>query len=133
MVIKRKYRLNIIFLIVLIGSIIYFQKSINKFEEELLQDSKFAIGTFDKLGYGYKGGGRNYQYSYYNENFGRIRRMTDQQNMPKLEERNVLKGDQFLVLYNKDGESIYFDKPIKDSTDFKRYVKEFDEMRKQKK
>ena len=42
-------------------------------------------------------------------------------------------GDQFLVLYNEDGEGIFFNYPIKDSTDFKRYVREFEEMRKQKK
>lgn len=43
-------------------------------------------------------------------------------------------GDKFLVLYNKDKpkESIIrLDYPIKDSTDFKRYVKEFEQMRKQ--
>ena len=126
--------LNIIFLIVLVGAFIYFQKSTTKFEEELLQDSKFAIGTFDKFGYGYKGGGRNYQYSYYNEDEKRIRYKTGQRKMPKLEQRNALiKGDRFFVLYNKNSESIYFDRPIKDSTDFKRYVKKFEEMRKQKK
>jgi hypothetical protein len=130
---KRKHMLNIVFITILVGSIIYLQKSTNKFEEELLQDSKFAIGTFVKFGYGYKSGGRNYQYSYYNENFGRIRPMTDRRDMSKLEQRNVLKGDQFLVLYNKGGESIYFDRPINDSTDFIRYIREFEEMRKMKK
>ncbi len=42
-------------------------------------------------------------------------------------------GSKFLVIYDKENpkESIIrLDYPIKDSTDFKRYVKEFEEMRK---
>ena len=44
-------------------------------------------------------------------------------------------GSKFLVIYdvNNPKESIIrLDYPIKDSTDFKRYVKEFEQMRKQK-
>lgn len=44
-------------------------------------------------------------------------------------------GDKFLVLYDKedpDRAVIRLDYPIKDSADFKRYVKEFEQMRKQK-
>ena len=50
--------------------------------------------------------------------------------------RNVIEGDKFLVLHPKgtlSSESrILLDYPIKDSIDFKRYVKEFEQMRKQK-
>lgn len=134
MVIKRKYMLNIIFLVVAIGGIIYFQKSIENSENKRLKTSKCAIGTFEGFGYASRAGGINYKYSYYNEDEGRKKNKTDQSRMPKIEQRKILiEGDQFLVLYNEDGSSIYFDYPIKDSTDFKQYIQEFEEMRKQKK
>jgi len=44
-------------------------------------------------------------------------------------------GDKFLVLYNNEKPKksiIRLDYPIRDSSDFKRYVKEFKQMRKQK-
>ncbi len=46
---------------------------------------------------------------------------------------SLKKGDKFLVLYlEKDPRKsiLLLDKPIKDSTDFQRYVHEFEEMRK---
>jgi len=49
---------------------------------------------------------------------------------------NLKRGDQFLVLYEKDKPEkaiIRLDCPIKDTTDFKRYIKIFEEMRQQKK
>lgn len=48
----------------------------------------------------------------------------------------VKDGEKYLVLYKKDNPAenrMFFKYPIKDSTDFKRYVKEFEQMRKQKK
>lgn len=134
MVIKRKYMMNIIFLVVVIGGIIYFQKSIKNSENKRLKASNYAIGTFEGFGYASRAGGINYKYSYYNEVEGRKKNKTDQSRMPKIEQQKILiEGDQFLVLYNEDGSSIYFDYPIKDSIEFKRYVHEFEEMRKQKK
>lgn len=129
---KKKYMINFIFIIVIILFFIYLKKSTNKFEEKLLFNGKFAIGRFEQFGYGYKAGGSNYKYSY--DEDGRIRYVTGQRKMPDSELSNMIKnGDQFLVLYNNEGELIYFDKPIRDSTDFKRYVHEFEEMRKKKK
>lgn len=131
MKIERKYILNGIFLIIVVVSLILLQRSTNQFEERLLLDGKFAIGTFDSFGYAYKGGGRNYKYSY--DADGRIRNVTDQRKMPNSEQRiRILNGDQFLVLYNNEGESIFFDKPIHDSTDYNRYIQEFEELRKKK-
>jgi hypothetical protein len=50
--------------------------------------------------------------------------------------RNLAKrNDKFLVLYDKGDPRksiIRLDYPIRDSTDFKRYVKEFEQIRKQK-
>ena len=48
---------------------------------------------------------------------------------------NVKKGEKYLVFYKQDNPEksiIRLDYPIKDSTDFKRYVKEFEQMRKEK-
>ena len=47
----------------------------------------------------------------------------------------VKEGEKYLVLYKKDNPAenrMFFKHPIKDSTDFMRYVKEFEQMRKQK-
>lgn len=134
MVLKRKYMLNLIFLIGLIGVFLYFQNWTNKFEKRLLKDGKFAIGTFTKhiypLGRSYS---NKYEYSF-SDDSGNNHSKGDSKNLPKGNFREEVKeGDQFLVLYNEDGSDIYFDRPIKDSTDFKRYIKEFEEMRKQKK
>jgi hypothetical protein len=48
----------------------------------------------------------------------------------------VKNGDKYLMLISKEDRAKYivmFKYPIKDSTDFKRYVKEFEELRKQQK
>jgi len=48
----------------------------------------------------------------------------------------IKKGDRFLVLYLPEKPKtaiMLFDYPIKDSADFKRYVKKFEQMRKEKK
>ena len=50
--------------------------------------------------------------------------------------KGVKEGGKYLVLYNKSNPAenrMFFDYPIKDSTDFKRYVKEFEDMRKRNK
>jgi len=47
----------------------------------------------------------------------------------------VKKGDKYLMLISKDNSKRYvvmFKYPIKDSADFKRYVKEFEQMREHK-
>ena len=49
--------------------------------------------------------------------------------------RDAKKGDLFLVLYDKKAPKnaiIHFDYPIKDSTDFNRYVEEIERTRKEK-
>ena len=48
----------------------------------------------------------------------------------------VEEGKRYFLLVNKEGfqkTKILFDRQIKDSTDFQRYVKEFEELRKQQK
>lgn len=129
---KRKHIMEIGFLAFSIIGLILFTHWGNKIEKKRFQDSKFAIGTFQGSGYSYKAGGDNYKYSYYNEDEGRVLNKTDQVRMNN-QPRTLKPGDQFLVLYNKDGSGMYFDRPIKDSSDFKWYVQEFEEMRKQKK
>jgi hypothetical protein len=46
----------------------------------------------------------------------------------------IKEGEKYLVLYDKDNPTenrMFFSYPIRDSTDFKKYVKEFEQMRKQ--
>lgn len=128
---KKNNNLEWIFVLVItIGGLFLLERFTKKSESNLMENGKFSIGTFEEFGFGFKAGGRNYKYYYLDEN-GKVANKVDQERMPKNELRKILKrGDQFLVIYNNHGSGIYFDRPIKDSTDFKRYVQEFEAMRK---
>lgn len=118
---------------IFVGSILYFKSWDKNFEQRLMQSGKFAIGTFTRHKYP---SGRSYvnKYEYsFSDDSGNKHYQGDSKNLPKGNFREEVKeGNQFLVLYNEDGSSIYFDRPIRDSTDFRRYVQEFEVIRKQK-
>lgn len=133
-VFKMSYR---ILSLIGVGIIIYFfTKSTNKFEGELIKNGKFAIGTFKGYSFspGTRGGNRSFQYFFYdNEEKYQNGGATFKGKYPsKNQRKTLLKDDKFLIMYNLEGSLILFDYPIKDSADFKRYVKEFEQMRKQK-
>ena len=122
----------LIVLLVTTSGLTYLNNWEKKFKKSLLESGNFAIGNFVKFSMGYYLSGRSYHYYYYNKQRKKVF-TTGSRGMPEREMRNKMKkGDQFFVIYNNDGASIFFDKPIKDSTDYKRYVKEFEEKRKQK-
>ena len=131
---RRKNLIEFLFVATIcIGGIIYFQNGTDKIEKRILNEGKFAIGTFIKheypMGRAYS---NKYRYSF-NDEYGKTYYRGDTRNISKGDwdfRLSVFEGDKFLVLYNEDGSMIYFDHPIKDSTDFKRYIREFEEMRK---
>lgn len=132
MKIKRKSIIEfIVVTAVFTGSMIYFNNWENKFEESLIHEGKFAIGTFTKHKYpSGRGTSNKYEYTFCDE-FGKKHYQGDSKNLPKENFRlSVFVGDRFLVIYNEDGSEIYFDRPIRDSTDFIKYIKEFEEIRK---
>lgn len=132
MKIKRKSIIEfIVVAVVFTGSMIYFNNWENKFEKRLMEEGKFAIGTFTKHEYpSGRGSSYKYRYTFFDE-FGQKHYQGDSQNLPKGNFRlSVFVGDRFLVIYNEDGSNIYFDRPIRDSTDFVKYIKEFEEARK---
>ena len=128
--------INIIFLIICVLILFLLVRSENRSEKAIFKKGKASIGTVIRLAKTthYFGGG-GYDYYFYNDNhkksyssFYKLGLLTEEQ------KKNIKKGDKFLVLYLPGkGSIILFDKPIKDSTDFKRYVKEFEDMRKRNK
>jgi hypothetical protein len=123
------------FLIVLtvgVGSTLIFINQRKASYKAKIESGDFAIGTFIQFGVNLVGYSHYYKY-YYRNKYGKKVFYVDSGRMPDDKLKNeIKKGNQFFVIYNNDGASIFFDKPIKDSIDFKRYVKEFEEMRKQK-
>lgn len=131
MTIKKKKFMELLVVVLVIVGLIFLNKAGNKFNDELIYSGKFAIGTFVQFSTQLVGFSRSYKYYYYNNN-GNKRYSVDSKNMPdKKMRKNIKKGEQFFVLYNEDGASIFFNKPINDSTDFENYVKEFKKLRKQ--
>jgi len=140
MIDMNKITLMIISLFV-IGGILLIQsgKKRNLVKRNLLKyEGGFSIGIFESRNYS---NGRTYSISFSYTIDDKDYRNGDTQcflDSPKAADAFTNKDlarkkDRFLVLYNKENpkESIIrLDYPIKDSTDFKRYVKEFEEMRK---
>jgi len=131
-IVKSHYKI-----IILLGIIIWiyiFYNSSKKIDLNIVNKGKFTIGTFKEFTYSIgHGGGHHLEYSYYDED-GKYHSDSNVPIFPNKEQRKIIsKGDQFLVVYNSDGSMIFFDRPIKDSADFERYVKEFEELRRQQK
>lgn len=122
---KNIISLGLVFLLVVLT---FVYRSHKRNRENLIETNGYpAIGevyTFSE----YSKGGSNIKFKY------QINRMHYSQIGKPIPEW-LKKGDKFLVLYlEKDPrESILLlDYPIKDSTDFQRYVKEFEQKRKNK-
>jgi hypothetical protein len=107
-------------------------KSKKEFENSLMNEGKLSIGTFESFSSSInnRGSGHSFKYKYIND-VGELIKYTQLSKYPSKNVRKyVFEGDKFLILYNNDGSLMLFDKPIKDSTDFQLYVREFEEMRK---
>ena len=80
------------------------------------------------------GSSSGYEYSFFDYSKKKhISLFEETGTLTPIQKTNIKNGDKFLVIYLlKEGSLILFDYPIKDSTDFKRYVKEFERMRKEK-
>ena len=119
----------------LVGIFIYLYyatKCTNNSEAELLLGGEFAIGTFKDFYYnpGRAGADRIFEYYFYVSGNYKSNGSTFRGKFPdKTDRRNIFKGDQFLVLHNDDGSRILFEFRIRDSTDFIKYVKQFEELR----
>jgi len=135
MKIKEMIPVILFFIFVIIG-FIYLSKSSIKTRKKILDNGKVTIGTIIR----YKksnhtpGSSSGYEYSFFDYSKKKhISLFEKTGNLIPEQKSNIKNGDKFLVIYLlKEGSLILFDYPIKDSTDFKRYVKEFEEMRKQK-
>ena len=129
---KKSIITEISFIIVVIVVIVYLTDSRKKLNNEIFLNGNFAIGTFTKFITQSIGQSRSYNY-FYNNKQGEKVDVVSSEYLPKREQRKkIIKGDQFFVIYNDDGASIFFDRPIKDSSDFKQYINEIQEIRLQK-
>ena len=116
-----------LFLIGLLVAAYFLDKSFKKSEKNLIGNGSFTIGTFKKFTWG--SNGQHLIYYFYDN--GKYRSDGSSSKFPDFEQqKTIFEGDQFLVIYNDWGSTIFFECPIKDSTDFQRYVKEFEERRK---
>ena len=148
MEIKRNKKIeNVLFaILVIIGVIIGMRhrKEMSDFREKLITNAAYSIGEVTyylsgkstMIGKFFNNTGRDAEVEYhfivgtndyknrYSSYFGEV------------PNDGVAVGERYLVLYNKDSleqNRMYFKNPIKDSTDFKRYVQEFEKIRKKKK
>ena len=136
--------ITILFIIFFLGGIILIQVGSKKSEvkrKSLALYGGIAIGEFDGRSSSVSSKGRTssvmYSYIVDSKNYkgGDTRCMEDS---PKAaiaftDPRKAKPRDKFLVLYNKNDPAkaiIRLDYPINDSTDYKRYVKEFEQERK---
>lgn len=126
----KKQRLNYTILVVLIIFYIWvFRKSSSTRKEYAAAIEKnigYAIGRYYSTITSYsRGGGTSNYINFKIKNTAYWRVKTKGLNYSDLDAK---RGDQFLVIYDKlDPEicQMLFDYPIKDSTDFKRYLDEF--------
>lgn len=116
--------------------LLFFDKSLKKREVELFKSGKLTIGTFKQFYYspGSRGSDRTFKYFFYDET-GKYHDgdSAERSKYPDSKKRKtIFEGDWFLVIYDDKGSLILFDHPICDSTDFKKYVQEFELKRGQK-
>jgi len=137
---------GIILIVILgIGAIIFVEFSDRRGKnkrEELKLNGGFAIGEFTDRSYYSSNGMVNsigYSFAINSKKFrgGDNNCGWDSREASNafIDKKKADVGDKFLVLYdlkNPKRSIIRLDYPIKDSSDFKKYVKEFEEMRKQK-
>lgn len=127
--VKSNYLLLVLIPVVIVGY--FLDKSSKSTDSGIKQHGKYTIGTFKEFTNSFGHAGGTSIKCFYYDNVGKYRKCSKSNIFPDKEKRRtIFEGDQFLVLYDNDGSMIFFECPIKDSTDFKRYVKEFEEKRK---
>ena len=127
---SKKMIVNILFFAVMIIMFIILHKSTSDSKKNRYNHGEFAIGYFIKYSPSGPGASSGCHYYFYDD-IGKRRSSMQRRGQPAQSEiRKIKEGDQYLVLFNEDGSDLLFDYPIKDSADFKKYVKEFTERRK---
>ena len=129
MVKMRKIMIEIIFLTVLLIGVFIYRRSNNIDEKEIMKNGELAIGVVDAVGQvGWYSNG-NIRFSFYSDNQKIIKPLSSEPVNIK-----VQREERYLVIYlpsNKKKALMLYGYPIKDSSDFKQYVKEFKQKRKQ--
>lgn len=144
MELKRKKKMeNIILGIIFIVVIILYNirtKEKEEYQEKLLANAYYSIGEVSKYFprkmriFNNTGRSANVEYHF----MANAKEYTNKYTASdaKVPDEGVSVGERFLVLYLKDNPEesrMFFEYPVKDSIDFKRYVKEFEEMKNKKK
>lgn len=143
MELKRKKRMeNIILGIIFIVAVILYNirtKEKEEFQKKLLANASYSIGEvskyFPRKMKVFNGTGRdaNVEFHFIADEKEYINKY--EASDAKVPDEGVTVGEKFLVLYLKDNPEesrMFFDYPVKDSIDFKRYVMEFEEMKNKK-
>lgn len=140
MELKRKKKmeniiLGIIFIIAVVGYNVRTKEK-EEYQKKLLANASYSIGEVSKY-FPQKmrilngtGKSANVEYHFMANAKEYINKY--EASDAKVPDEGVSVGEKFLVLYLKDNPEesrMFFDYPVKDSTDFKRYVKEFEGMK----
>ncbi|WP_429412741.1 hypothetical protein [Roseimarinus sediminis] len=126
----RKNMIEIILVSALAIGVFSYRLLNNKDEQEIMKKGEFAIGTvvgISKTGWYSRA---NVSFSFYCDTQKIVKPLSKYPSNIK-----VQRDERFLVTYlpnNQKKAIMLFDYPIKDSTDYKRYVKEFEQKRMQK-
>ena len=126
-----KMRINIIEIILvsaLVIGVISYRLLINKDDQEIMKKGEFAIGTVVRISETGWYSRANVSFSFYCDTQKIVKPLSKYPSNIK-----VQRDKRFLVAYlpnNQKKAIMLFDYPIKDSADFKRYLKEFERNKK---
>lgn len=126
----KKRMIEILLVAALLFGVFSYRIINNKVEQEIMKKGKLAIGTVigaGKTGWYSRG---SISFSFY---CGKQKVVKPLSKYPS--DIRVKRDEKYLVVYLENNQKkaiILFDYPVKDSTDFKRYVKESEQIRKKR-
>ena len=122
-------------LLIIIASLILLVRWSRRNDEARFQNGDFAIGYIDKFTFGLGKGSSTGYYYHFSYNDKKYHYFNDQGvsydleswQVPSRKERKKIKvGDMFLVIFDENGSRLFYKYPIKDSADFRRYIKQIE-------
>jgi hypothetical protein len=129
---------QILFLLVLVIGFVWLDRCSKKDDEARFLKGDFAIGYIDEYtiglakgsstGFYYHFSCNDKKYHYFNDKG--IKQSLESWKLPPRDERKKIKqGDKFLVMFDENGSRLFFKYPIRDSADFKQYIKLIEQER----
>jgi hypothetical protein len=123
---------QILFLLVIVISLVWLDRCSKKDDESRFLKGDFAIGYIDKYTVGLAKGSNTGFYYHFSHNDKKYHYFNDKgiaysleswKLPPRAERKKIKQGDMFLVMFDENGSRLFFKYPIRDSADFKQYIK----------